>query len=62
MEETLINSEKRFRQAAENINEVFWVASQDFDELIYVSPAYEIEKRHIELSKRIEEYGSFWME
>ena len=59
MEETLVESEQRFRQMAENINEVFWVASQDFDELIYVSPAYEIEKRHIELSKRIEEYGSF---
>jgi hypothetical protein len=59
MEETLINSEKRFRQVAENINEVFWVPSQDFDELIYASPAYEIEKRHIQLSKRTEEYGSF---
>ena len=59
MEETLINSEKRFRQAAETINEVLWVASQDFDELIYVSSAYEIEKRHIELSKRTGEYGSF---
>ena len=41
MEETLINSERRFRQMAENINEVFWVASLDFKELIYVSPAYE---------------------
>jgi hypothetical protein len=59
MEETPINSEKRFRQVAENINEVFWGASRDFDELIYVSPAYEIEKRHIELAKRTKEYGSF---
>ena len=41
MEETLITSERRFRQMAENINEVFWVASLDFKELIYVSPAYE---------------------
>ena len=41
MEETLVNSERRFRQMAENINEVFWVASLDFKELIYVSPAYE---------------------
>jgi PAS domain S-box-containing protein len=41
MEETLVNSERRFRQMAENINEVFWVASLDFTEVIYVSPAYE---------------------
>ena len=59
MEETLINIEKRFRQAAGNINEVFWIVSQDFDEVIYVSLAYEIEKRHIEVSKRTNEYGSF---
>jgi two-component system cell cycle sensor histidine kinase/response regulator CckA len=41
IEETLVMSEQRFRQMAENINEVFWVASLDFKEVIYVSPAYE---------------------
>ena len=41
MEETLVESEQRFRQMAENINEVFWVASLDFKNVIYVSPAYE---------------------
>ncbi|MGO9378523.1 MAG: ATP-binding protein [Dissulfurispiraceae bacterium] len=41
MEATLIMSEQRFRQMADNINEVFWIASLDFREVIYVSPAYE---------------------
>ena len=41
IEETLVESEQRFRQMAENINEVFWIASLNFKELIYVSPAYE---------------------
>ncbi len=34
-------SERRFRQLAENIREVFWVVSPDWKEIIYVSPAYE---------------------
>ena len=34
-------SEKRFRQLAENINEVFWVGSPDWNEIFYISPAYE---------------------
>jgi len=34
-------SEERFRQLAENIKEVFWIASLDLKEMIYVSPAYE---------------------
>lgn len=34
-------SEQRFRQLAENIHEVFWLISPDFEEVFYVSPAYE---------------------
>jgi PAS domain S-box-containing protein len=40
-EESLKISEERFRQIAENIRDVFWMASADFNEMIYVSPAYE---------------------
>jgi len=39
--EQLRASEERFRQIAENIHEVFWIASPDMGKLIYVSPAYE---------------------
>jgi PAS domain S-box-containing protein len=34
-------SEKRFRQLVENIEEVFWVVSPDWNEVHYISPAYE---------------------
>ena len=37
----LRESEARFRQVAENINEVFWLANLDNTEILYVSPAYE---------------------
>jgi len=40
-EEALRESEARFRQLAENINEVFWLANLDGTEILYVSPAYE---------------------
>lgn len=40
-EETLRESEARFRQITENIHEVFWMTTADMDELLYVSPAYE---------------------
>jgi PAS domain S-box-containing protein len=40
-EEALRESEGRFRQLAESINEVFWLATPDITELLYVSPAYE---------------------
>ncbi|MHC4092578.1 MAG: PAS domain-containing protein, partial [Planctomycetota bacterium] len=41
-EHALRDSEERFRQLAENIREVFWMTSPDFEELIYISPAYEM--------------------
>jgi len=37
----LRESEGRFRQLAENIQDVFWLVSADLRELIYVSPSYE---------------------
>jgi PAS domain S-box-containing protein len=34
-------SEERFRQIAESIDEVFWITPPDKNQMIYVSPAYE---------------------
>ena len=39
-EETLRESEEKFRQLAENITDVLWITSPDM-RMIYVSPAYE---------------------
>ncbi len=40
-EERLLESEERFRQLAENIEEVFWISDAAKNEIVYVSPAYE---------------------
>ena len=40
-EEALRQSEERFRQLAENIQEVFWMSNANSHQLLYVSPAYE---------------------
>jgi PAS domain S-box-containing protein len=40
-EDALAESEGRFRQLAENINEVFWLADPQATQVLYVSPAYE---------------------
>jgi PAS domain S-box-containing protein len=40
-EENLQERDERFRQIAENINEVFWITNLAMDQMIYVSPAYE---------------------
>jgi len=40
-ETSLRESEKRFRQFAETIEEVFWMTDPSGGEMIYVSPAYE---------------------
>ena len=40
-ETALMESEERFRQLAENIQEVFWVVSPDWKQVHYISPAYE---------------------
>ena len=39
--EEIIKSEERFRQFAEHINDVFWVASTDGTSVYYASPAFE---------------------
>lgn len=38
----LAESEQRFRQLAENIDEVFWMTTVDKGRVLYVSPAYEV--------------------
>jgi PAS domain S-box-containing protein len=40
-EAALRESNERFREIAENINEVFWVTNHNGSEMLYVSPAYE---------------------
>ncbi|MGD1906529.1 MAG: PAS domain S-box protein [Leptolyngbyaceae cyanobacterium] len=40
-EMALQESEERFRQLAENINQVFWLTTADHEKILYVSPAYE---------------------
>jgi diguanylate cyclase (GGDEF)-like protein/PAS domain S-box-containing protein len=40
-EESLLASELRFRQMAENISDVFFLESLDGSEVLYVSPSYE---------------------
>jgi PAS domain S-box-containing protein len=40
-EQALQASEEKFRQLAENIDEVFWMMSAGADEVLYVGPAYE---------------------
>jgi PAS domain S-box-containing protein len=37
----LRDSDEKFRQLAENINDVFWMTSPDLQQVLYVSPAYE---------------------
>lgn len=39
--EALVESEQKFRQLAETIDEVFWIASPDHAQVFYVSPAYQ---------------------
>jgi PAS domain S-box-containing protein len=40
-EAALRESEERFRQIAEHIQEVFWMADAEFIQTIYISPGYE---------------------
>ncbi|MDQ6807803.1 MAG: PAS domain S-box protein [Verrucomicrobiota bacterium] len=40
-DEALRNSEQRFRQLAENVEEVFWMYDVAEEEYLYLSPAYE---------------------
>jgi PAS domain S-box-containing protein len=41
-DDALRESEQRFRQLAENINQVFWMGSLQPLKIVYVSPAYEV--------------------
>jgi len=40
-EQSQRESEEKFRQVADNIREVFWLATADLSQTLYVSPAYE---------------------
>ena len=40
-EEALRESEERFRQLAENIQDLFWIKTPDFKRILYLSPVYE---------------------
>jgi PAS domain S-box-containing protein len=41
-EQLLLQSEERFRQITQAIQEAFWIASADTTKVYYVSPAYEL--------------------
>jgi PAS domain S-box-containing protein len=41
-EEALHDSEERFRQMAENVQEVFWMTDATASQMLYVNPAYEL--------------------
>ena len=41
MEHALRESEDRFRQLTENIQEVFWMTDPEKQQMLYISPAYE---------------------
>ncbi len=40
-ERAVEESQQRFRQLAEHINEVFWITDPTKDRIIYISPGYE---------------------
>ncbi|MFN2531931.1 MAG: PAS domain S-box protein, partial [Pyrinomonadaceae bacterium] len=40
-EQSLYEAEERFRQIAENIDEVIWIFDSDAKNLLYINPAYE---------------------
>ena len=39
--QALSEREERFRQVVENIREVFWIVTPDWEQVLYISPAYE---------------------
>jgi diguanylate cyclase (GGDEF)-like protein/PAS domain S-box-containing protein len=41
-ERALRDSEEKFRQLAENVSEVFWIASPDLTKYLYISPVFEL--------------------
>ena len=41
MEDALRESDQKFRQLADSIDDVFWIGSRDFHQLHYLSPAFE---------------------
>lgn len=58
--QNLRESEARFRQLAENINDVFWIRDPEKDQLVYVSPAFE--KIWARSSDAIQRANQGWLE
>ena len=42
VEASLRKSNQRFRELVENIGEVFWIASPDWSDILYISPNYQL--------------------
>jgi PAS domain S-box-containing protein len=40
-EEALVESEERFRQMADNFEDVIWITDRDIKKILYINPAYE---------------------
>jgi PAS domain S-box-containing protein len=55
-EEALKDSEERFRQLAENIHDLFWIKTPDFNRILYLSPVYERMSGHSR-EERYREHG-----
>ena len=58
--EALQESEARFRQMAENVQEVVWLASADLTKILYVSPAFEKIWGHT--CQRLYDNPQLWLE
>ncbi|WP_239534208.1 ATP-binding protein [Thalassobacillus pellis] len=57
--DALQESEKRFSLLAENIKDVFWICTEDFEEIIFLSPKFE-EMFGIPLENRIKDPKTWW--
>ncbi len=56
----LRESEERFRQLAEQVQDVFWIYSPQQERLLYVSPAFELIWR--QPCERLYEWPGYWWE
>ncbi|WP_413164326.1 PAS domain S-box protein [Capilliphycus salinus ALCB114379] len=59
-EVALRQSEERFRQMAENVEDVFWIRDTEDNQILYVSPAYE--RIWSESCDRLYANSSAWLE
>jgi PAS domain S-box-containing protein len=59
-EAALRESEERFRQLVEHLDEIFWMANADGSQVLYVSPAYEKVRGHS--CQHIYEHPTDWLD